>query len=46
MINLIKKDVRLIFKSISYKYLILSLFLLALFISFFPYIIQIILQVY
>lgn len=43
MINLIKKDVRLIFKSISYKYLILSLFLLALFISFFPYIIPIIL---
>lgn len=35
MIKLIKKDARLIFKSISYKYLIFGLLLIALFVNFF-----------
>lgn len=45
MIKLIKKDARLIFKSISYKYLILGLLLIALFVNFFSYIIPMILPI-
>lgn len=45
MIKLIKKDARLIFKSISYKYLILGLLLIALFVNVFSYIIPMILPI-
>ncbi|WP_418223412.1 ABC-2 transporter permease [Clostridium isatidis] len=45
MIKLIKKDARLIFKSISYKYLIFGLLLIALFVNFFSYIIPMILPI-
>lgn len=45
MIKLIKKDARLIFKSISYKYLIFGLLLIALFVNVFSYIIPMILPI-